>query len=232
MSEDAPQRRPFTGSCHCGALRYIIYLRLPHEPPRDRKHGQQAFYRCNCTVCHKAGILHARVASSPDDFLLLSTGSSGAVAEDNGQGEGDVSDPLAALGDYTCNEGALHFLYCRTCAVRCFTFMGQGEVVEVEDEHVIALERAHRQQQHTGKEKESDSGKLMAWRPRKEGWKEGRVNGCYLSVNAITIDQGQDGFDLREWKEKGWILYLDVKRTGQPDQGHPSYERPHPGGTY
>jgi hypothetical protein len=30
-----------------------------------------------------------------------------------------------------------------------------------------------------------------------------------LHVNAPTLESGQPGLDLREWHEKGWILYLD-----------------------
>lgn len=209
MAETTPTRRPYTGSCHCGALRYIIYLTLPHTPPRDRRHGQQAIYRCNCTACHKAGILHTRVHSSPDDFLLLSPAAGG--------------DPFVELGDYQCDKKELHFFFCRTCAVRCFVFMGEGETVTVEDEAVLALE---------GVRKAEEGEEVKAWRPKKDGWQEGKAFGCYLSVNAETIDQGQDGFDLREWREKEWILYLDVKRSGKPDQGMPRYERPHPGGIY
>lgn len=200
-----PTRRPYTGSCHCGSLRYIVYLTLPHNPRLDHKSRQQAIYRCNCTVCHKIGILHTRVNSSPDDFLLLAP-----------------RDPFRELGDYQCDNGDLHFLYCKTCAVRCFVFMGEGEVVDVEDEAVLALAGAKGQE-----------GGLKAWRPKKEGWQEGKsAHGCYLSIDAQTIDQGQEGFDLREWKEKGWIAYLDTRRSGEPGQGPPNYERPHPGGIY
>lgn len=206
MSEGTPTRRPYIGSCHCGSLRYVVYLTLPHQRPRDKKHGQQDIYRCNCAICHKIGILHVRVQSSPDDFLLLSPG-----------------DPFAELGDYKCDSKLLHFFYCRTCAVRCFVFMGEGEEVEVEDKDVLALEGVKRK----------DGERVTAWRPKKEGWQEGRLDhGCYLSVNALTIDPEQEGFDLREWKETGVIAYLDTRRSGQPDRGMPNFEQPHPGGVY
>jgi hypothetical protein len=47
----------------------------------------------------------------------------------------------------------------------------------------------------------------------------------YLSVNAHTLEPGQEGLDLREWTEKGWIAYLDMKdqvgesRLGEPHEG-------------
>lgn len=210
---ETPTRRPYKGSCHCGTIRYIVYLTLPHTPPGEFKRGstgQQAFYRCNCTVCHKTGFLHARVASSPDDFLLL--------APDG--------DPFTELGDYQCDGGYLHFFFCTRCAVRCFIFMGEGEAVEVGDEDALAL-------LEDGDEKEAGRKTVTAWRPKKEGWQEGKLNhGCYLSVNALTIDQEQEGFDLREWTERKWVLYLDVLKSGEPDEGTPSYDRPHPGGCY
>jgi hypothetical protein len=31
--------------------------------------------------------------------------------------------------------------------------------------------------------------------------------GSYLTVNASTLEAGQEGLDLREWHEKGWIRY-------------------------
>ena len=105
--------------------------------------------------------------------------------------------------------------------------MGEGETVEVDDEAVLALVAS--------KEEGSDGGKkkLTAWRAKKEGWQEGKFkHGCYLSVNALTIEPGQAGFDLRDWTEKKWMTYLDVLRSGQEDAGDPTYDRPHPGGSY
>lgn len=48
----------YTGSCHCGAVRFEI------EAVVDRA------TECNCSICRKKGILHHRVA--PDRFRLLS----------------------------------------------------------------------------------------------------------------------------------------------------------------
>lgn len=197
---ETPTRRPFKGSCHCGATRFIAFLTLPHKPPQTRQKGQQSFYRCNCTVCHKAGFLHTRLNSSPDDFLLLSP-----------------IDPFQGMGDYQCDEKTLHFFFCRTCATRCFIFCGQGEVIDVDLAEIGA----------------GEEGTVKAWRPKKEGWKEGKADhGCYLSVNGIAFDQGQEGLDLREWTEKKWTAYLDVRRAGQPDMQPPTYQRPAPGGCY
>jgi len=69
--------------------------------------------------------------------------------------------------------------------VRCFAFTGEGGVREVE----------------VGGEKK------VAWTPKAEGWSEG--NGSYLTVNASTLEARQEGLDMREWSEKGWIAYLE-----------------------
>ena len=107
------------------------------------------------------------------------------------------------LEDYQCFAKWSHWYFCRTCGVRCFTFAGEGGVREVE-----TLD---------GK------GVVKAWMPKKEGWVEGKTG--YLSVNASTLEPGQEGLDLNEWTEKGWIAYLDCKneveedRMGKPFEG-------------
>ncbi len=88
--------------------------------------------------------------------------------------------------------------------MRCFAFSGQGEVREVEVE---------------GK-------KMTAWTPKREGWEESKTG--YLSVNAATLDQDQEGLDLREWTEKGWIAYLECKEG----PGETRLREPHEGGMY
>ena len=201
MSEGAahPRRRPYAGSCHCGAVKYVVYLTMPHVPPNPPNARNpdgsrpQRIYRCNCTTCQKAGLMHVRPASPPDDFLVLSP-----------------LDPLRELGDYLCFDRGLHFLFCKGCGVRCFTFAGEGELLE--QEGAIS----------------TPGEKRVAWCP-----KRGQVEDVdsYLSVNGYTIDAGQEGLDLREWTEKKWVLYLDCL-TDLPDGPEPTYERPFPGGAY
>lgn len=205
------QRLPYTGSCHCGAIRYIVFLTLPPvsllntEPPPSR--GVQHIYRCNCTVCHKSGFLHVRPASAFDDFFVLSP-----------------LDPLQSLGDYRCNDGTLRFLHCKTCAVRCFIFHGEGEIIDVSLPAAIAS---------TGAASSSETGSVSvkAWRPKKVELNAGIPHqGSYLSVNGHTIDAGQEGFDLREWVETKAVMYLDLLPD---DGGMPRRcERPHVGGSY
>ena len=67
---------------------------------------------------------------------------------------------------------------------------------------------------------------VRAWKPKKEGWTENGTG--YLSVNAATLEQDQEGLDLREWHEKGWIGYLDCKE----EVGDDRFETPYEGGMY
>lgn len=74
---------------------------------------------------------------------------------------------------------------------------------------------------------------VKVWAPKKDGWREylgadeeGRRS--YLSVNAITLEAKQEGFDLREWIEQKrvqWVDSLDGTAEG-------THERPHIGGCY
>ena len=193
-----PIRRPYRGSCHCGAIRYIAHLSFPRDSVHSPAHSYETIYRCNCTVCHKAGFLHARLDDAPEDFLLLSP-----------------EDPYRDLADYQCDAKQLHFFFCRTCGTRPFIFMGEGERVDV-DLAELGL---------------GEEGKVRAWRPKKSGWDESeRRHGCYLSINANTLEPGQEGLDLREWHEKKWLAYLDNLSDDQDER--PSRKRPHPGGVY
>lgn len=58
MMTDSEGTKRYTGSCHCGAVRFEI------ETVLDR------VTECNCSVCRKKGILHHRIA--PDRFRLIS----------------------------------------------------------------------------------------------------------------------------------------------------------------
>jgi hypothetical protein len=191
-----PTRRPYHGSCHCGRTRYVIFLTLPPAALGDAVHDTPSvrFYKCNCTACHKMGFFHVRVPDSPRDFYLLS--------------------PLdeAGLSDYKCSDNVLRWFFCSNCGVRCFTFTGESEVVDVDLEVVL------------GKDSEGKTTKV--WKCKAEGWKESKM--AYLSVNALTIEQGQEGFDLREILDKKWLAYLDCKEYKEKDR----FDYPQVGGTW
>jgi hypothetical protein len=67
---------------------------------------------------------------------------------------------------------------------------------------------------------------VKVWKARTEGW-EDTVTG-YLSVNATTLDQRQEGLDLRKWHERGWICYMDCK----DEAGYERFREPYEGSMY
>lgn len=112
-----------------------------------------------------------RLGSAPDDFALLAP-----------------LDPMAELADYTCFGHKLHWLFCRTCGVRCFTFSGRGEVTE------------------------RDMEKDLGGREFVEGIKGLRKG----SLNAHTLEAGQEALDLRSGPRKKrcyiWIAWSQRER--------------------
>jgi hypothetical protein len=103
------------------------------------------------------------------------------------------------------------------------TFMGKGEVIEVDPADLGLV-------QDEGQEEAQ--AKMKVWRPKKEGWKEGRVNGCYLSVNGQSIEAGQEGFDLTEFVDNKWVLYYDYLELGGGEAKARRYGKPHEYGAY
>ncbi|KAH8908543.1 hypothetical protein BR93DRAFT_976696 [Coniochaeta sp. PMI_546] len=216
-------RRPYKGSCHCGFIKYIAFISLPLDRTSAPAPGEapplpQTFvYRCNCTTCQKTGFFHVRLPSAPDDFALLSP-----------------LDPMTELADYTCFGHKLHWLFCRTCGVRCFSFAGKGELVELDmekdlggKEFVEGIE---------GLQKGKNEGEVTVWRPKKEGWFERGFPlelRSYFSLNAYTLEAGQEKLDLREWTEEKKVMYLDcLEPFGEGTGKVRTYERPHYGGAY
>ena len=109
------------------------------------------------------------------------------------------------LKDYQCFIKNAHWYFCGTCGVRCFTVAGEGEVREIEIE----------------------GEKKQAWMMKREGWDE-EHGMSYFSLNAATLEPEQEGFNLKEWTEKGWIAYCDSKdNVGDFRMG-----KPHDGGMY
>jgi hypothetical protein len=199
-------RRPYTGSCHCGAVKYIAYVTLPAAPNASLDKFEpftvSPIYKCNCSTCHKMGYFHLRFPDAPNDFLLLSPliGTESAAE---------------VLGDYRCNAGVTSWYFCKTCGVRTLALRGEGEIVDVDVNAFM------------GKEPTGETQK--AWKPKKEGWSESPKNRTsYLSINAVTLDQLDDAVDLREWTERNWIAYVDSKHR----KGEMRIGQPHPGGMY
>ncbi len=63
-----------------------------------------------------------------------------------------------------------------------------------------------------------DGEKTKFWRPAKGAFLEGRPEkDSYLSVNAMTIEAGQEGADLIDWADRKTISYVDaLGLTGKP----------------
>lgn len=194
-------RKTATGSCHCGNTKYVAILTLPKHPDAQFENRTpntiSRIYKCNCTPCRKMSFFHVRLVSAPSEFILLHPST------------GD--DPLANLGDYKCNKERAHWYFCKQCGVRPFIMIGEGEVAEVDVDEFM------------GKQPSGKAEKV--WRLKKDGYVEGK--GGYFSLNASTLDHDQEGLDLRDWHERGWIRYLDEWK----DEG--GWEcSPHPEGMY
>jgi hypothetical protein len=84
--------KTYTGSCHCGAIRF--------EADLDLDEGSN---RCNCSYCAKIRAWFA-FAKGPERFRLLD---GGGVSEYRWTPPGD-------------DEPHLTFTFCRTCGVRTF----------------------------------------------------------------------------------------------------------------
>lgn len=191
--EPKSARRAYKGSCHCGFIKYVVYIPLPPTalegttPEEQRERGSVRIYKCNCTTCQKLGLFHLRPPAPTEDFALLSP-----------------LDPFTELGDYLVFDKLIHWFFCKTCGGRCFSLYGEGEVVT----------------------KEIEGETRQVWIPKPI--EQGAARRLYLSVNAHSLDEGQEGLDLREWHEKGWIQYLDVLDMKE----EPRFGKPYRGGIY
>lgn len=192
---------PLAGGCHCGATRYVLFFTLPapHNESNPPKEGEQRISRCNCTTCHKMGLFHLKPADAAADFLLLRP-----------------LDPYAALGDYLTEDKEIHFLFCKTCGVRCLSTNATGEVVNV-DAAALRLPDA------------GSGAPTKAWRAIKGS---GHPDyGTYVSINAHTVDAGQPEFDMRELTESKCVRYVDTySDTGKELPGR--WDKPHDHGCY
>jgi hypothetical protein len=213
--DETPTRRPYTGSCHCGKIKFVIYMTLPLQPPyikpEPSKPALQFVRKCNCTVCHKAAYFHISLADTCNDFILLSP-----------------LDPLVELTNYQCVEKRQNLLFCPTCGIRAFiaeTPVGEpmGEITS-QDLSILGLSQS--QLKRLGFENEDDAKAVRVNIPG-TGWKDGTTH--FLRVNAHALDADQKGLDLREWHERKWVQY--VNWFDEVD-GARSYERPFHFGAY
>jgi hypothetical protein len=213
MATETRKRTPFHGSCHCGLTRYIVYITLP---PATAEGSPTCIYKCNCSTCHKAGHFHVRTANAPEDFLVLSP-----LDEETGT----LKVGPGGLGDYTAFDHDIHWYFCTKCGARCFLLDVKGDKGEIKSVPASSLPPEPERYLHKTAYPLPKGGEVKVWSPKKETWSK---ENCYLSVNAMTLEPGQEGLDLREWHEKGWIEYMDTWK----EEGEERLREPHEGGCY
>jgi hypothetical protein len=73
---------------------------------------------------------------------------------------------------------------------------------------------------------EGDGTKVKVWKIKDSGWIEER-NGA-LRINATSLEPKQEGLDLREFVERGWVEYVEFLDNSRESQ----YGKPFEGGCY
>jgi hypothetical protein len=157
------------------------------------------------------GILHLRLASPPDDFFMLAPT--------------DPSTEDSGVGAYKRT-----WYFCKTCGVRCFIAEGQIETTEAElPAEVLGKLDIGGDVEAKPNEDGCFVKRVPVWKPKKEGWVQWPAPGAnsYLTVNMHTLDADQEGLDLRNLHEKGWIGYCEMLK-GTKGYQHTPYE----GGVY
>ncbi|CAM6099465.1 unnamed protein product [Calypogeia fissa] len=194
-----PVRRPYYGSCHCGHIRYVVLISLPPAAlGSDVTPDGKNSVRFYKCNCLTCQKMGLFHLRAPDP-----------------PHDFYLFSPLdlTTLSDYQCNSKKCHWYFCSNCGVRCFALVGEGEVIEIDLEAAVG--------------KESKGKMTKVWRVKEEGWFQPGVR-KYLTVNAHTVEPGQEGFDLREIVDKKWLAYLDCKDF----KGENRYDYPHEGGTW
>lgn len=86
-------KKTYTGSCHCGAIRFECDVDLA-----------QGTRRCNCSFCYKARFW--KVFAMKDEFRLLG-------------GEAFLTDYQGTPSEWP--KGDVHHYFCKTCGMRPFS---------------------------------------------------------------------------------------------------------------
>lgn len=196
------------GSCHCGNVQYQIKLTFPPIPKIEAESIR--IYKCNCSTCHKMGMFHCRPINITDDFIMTSPST------------------IEELGDYRCFSKKIGWYFCKNCGVRVFGMGGEWEQVELDVEKWAG--------------KESDGKLQKAWRSNPYPMEKYTATGLdgkttrplhYLSVNAVTLEGGEGGVDLKEWHENGWVFYVNSRdREKTPMKSKMRFGEPHDMGMY
>ncbi|KAH7128566.1 hypothetical protein B0J11DRAFT_525274 [Dendryphion nanum] len=192
----------YPGSCHCGIVQYQIRLTFP--PVHDVNAESIRLYKCNCTTCHKMGFFHCRPINPGEDFILTAPSPS-------------------ELGEYRCFDKRIGWYFCKNCGVRTFAMGGNWEEAELDVE------------KWAGKDSKAETMKV--WKATAGESFKRVVDGKeiikplhYLSVNAVTLNGGEGGVDLREWHDKKWVFY--VENLERKNGTLMRIDEPYPGGLY
>lgn len=237
-SSASPSRttQTYPGSCHCGALSYLLRLTLPPPQPVTDPAFTAApktlLYKCNCTTCQKMGFFHARPIAPEQDFVLFFN----PPEVESGEKELGLRD---VLREYRCFSKVHAWYFCNICGVRIVGTQGDWESVDSLD--VEAWKRSFAEAEPSltspasttaqAKDKKKQIFRVTG-APRSFTTPEGVevTRPFYLSVNACTLDQpGGEDVDLVRWVDEGWVFYIDQlvegtvpgmgKRTTAPGKG-------------
>jgi hypothetical protein len=111
----AQTTKSFTGSCHCGFIKYKVALLFTDTPTASR---------CNCTICLKQGFTSLRVSSK--DFTLLSPQS------------------VSEIKDYQITSKDVHKYFCDKCGIHVYSegkYESEGAVHEFFTINILTLDQ-------------------------------------------------------------------------------------------
>ncbi|KAI1614147.1 Mss4-like protein [Exophiala viscosa] len=115
MAAPTPAKHTFTGSCHCGFIKYTAAVALTDSPTASR---------CNCTICLKQGYTSIRI--TPEDFTLLSPESASQVK------------------DYQMKSKDIHKYFCGTCGIHVWSegeFVYEGKKYPLFSVNILTLDQ-------------------------------------------------------------------------------------------
>ncbi|KAF2664618.1 hypothetical protein BT63DRAFT_460111 [Microthyrium microscopicum] len=201
MSTEEPKRRVYYGSCSCQAVRYVCWLTLPASPPYnwvDKSKPPPQMIR-KCN-CTQCHKRGFLHVRVADSFKDFAILS---PLDDSELGRAGPSPTKS-------------WPFCKNCGNCCFQIDGETEIVE-RDLVAEGVDPVKAKIQE---------GKVKVLMPKAEGWQEEKTN--WLRVNAMTLEARQEGFNLMEWHEKGWIQHVNWL----DETGGPQYGKPYDGGAY
>ncbi|KAK7182329.1 hypothetical protein PSPO01_11563 [Paraphaeosphaeria sporulosa] len=194
--------KAYTGSCHCGDVKYQIRLTLPPNDTIgfDAKREGTRIYKCNCSTCHKMGMFHCRPNDLANDFIVTSP----AKIED--------------VGEYRCFSEQIGWYFCKRCGVRTFGMGGEWVSEEIDVAKWSGKENGSGELQKVLKTTPVSGGAT--------GYDGKRLH--YVSVNGTTLDD----IDLIDVHDQGWMYYVENKHKKDGENPQMRFKEPFKGGCY